>query len=49
VVKTPNYATGVGLVQYGAFAQRGHAEKSMPAPARPGLFSRFRKAISTAF
>jgi cell division ATPase FtsA len=49
VVRTPNYATGVGLVQYGAFAQRGHSEKSMPVQVRPGLFSRFRKAISTAF
>ena len=49
VVKTPNYATGVGLVQYGAIAQRGHALESIPAQARPGLWGRMRKAISTAF
>jgi cell division protein FtsA len=49
VVRTPNYATGVGLVQYGALAQRGHAERSMTVQARPGLWGRFRKAIQTAF
>ena len=48
VVKTPGFATGVGLVQYGAAQQRGHAEKSAPQP-RPGLFGRMRKALSTAF
>ena len=48
VVKTPGYATGVGLVQYGAVQQRGNAEKAAPAP-RPGLWGRFRKALSTAF
>jgi cell division protein FtsA len=49
VVKTPGYATGVGLVQYGAMAQQGHAEKAMPVQPRPGLWGRMRKAISTAF
>src|ERR1044071_1709972 len=27
VVKPPSFATGVGLVQYGAIQQQGHAEK----------------------
>jgi cell division protein FtsA len=49
VVKTPSYATGVGLVQYGAMAQQGHALKALPVQARPGLWGRMRKAISTAF
>jgi cell division protein FtsA len=49
VVKTPGFATGVGLVQYGSLQQRGSAEKAVAAPARAGLFGRMRKAISSAF
>jgi cell division protein FtsA len=50
VVKTPGFATGVGLVQYGASQQAGHhVEKAVPAQDRPGIWGRFRKAISAAF
>jgi cell division protein FtsA len=47
VVKAPGFSTGVGLVQYGA-RQQG-AIKPIATPARPGLFGRMRKAISSAF
>ncbi len=47
VVKSAGFATGVGLVQYGA-AQQGSV-RMVQAPLRQGLFSRMRKAISTAF
>ena len=47
VVKAPGFSTGVGLVQYGA-GQQG-AIKPIATPARPGLFGRVRKAISSAF
>src|SRR5262245_8606587 len=49
VVKTPGFATGVGLVQYGALQQQGAAEKALPVQARAGIWGRFRKAMSTAF
>jgi cell division protein FtsA len=49
VVKTPGFATGVGLVQYGSLQQRGTAEKAASVPVRSGLFGRMRKAISSAF
>jgi cell division protein FtsA len=47
VVKSPGFATGVGLVQYGA-GQQG-VVRPVQAPARAGLFGRMRKAISSAF
>ncbi len=47
VVKSPAFATVVGLVQFGA-AERstGHVT---PGPLRSGLFGRMRKAISNTF
>ncbi len=49
VVKAPGFATGVGLVQYGASQQAGHAEKLLTAQPRAGIWGRVRKAISAAF
>ena len=47
-VKSPGFATGVGLVQYGA-QQMGMTEKVTSSPQRAGIFGRVRKAISSAF
>jgi cell division protein FtsA len=49
VVKSPGFSTGVGLVQYGALDQQGHAERALPMQNRAGLWGRMRKAISAAF
>jgi len=47
VVRTPAYATGVGLVEYGMARQLAdHAEE---APKRSGLFSRIRRTLTSAF
>jgi cell division protein FtsA len=47
VVRAPSFATGVGLVQYGANHQMARAANR--APMRTGYFSRMRKALSLAF
>ena len=47
VVKSPGFATGLGLVQYGA-SQQG-AVRPVAVPERPGLFGRMRRALSSAF
>ena len=47
VVKSPAYSTGVGLVLYGG--RRQHELDSVAEKTRPGLWGRFRKALSSAF
>ena len=48
VVKSPAFATGVGLVQYAANQLASAAR--MPAPTKnAGLFGRLRRVISNAF
>jgi cell division protein FtsA len=48
VVKSPSFATSVGLVQYAANLQ-GSQMRDVSPPARGGLFGRFRRVISNAF
>jgi cell division protein FtsA len=48
VVKSPSFATAVGLVQYAANQQATQAREVTP-PARNGLFGRFRRVLSNAF
>jgi cell division protein FtsA len=46
-VRTPAYATAIGLVQYGV--NREGVEEGDERPAKRGLFDRMRKAFSSAF
>jgi cell division protein FtsA len=48
VVKSPSFATGVGLVQYAANQQAASARNAIP-PTRPGMFGRLRRVLSSAF
>jgi cell division protein FtsA len=47
VVKTPTFSTGVGLLLYGARRQGELASHTVEA--RPGIFTRFRRLVSSAF
>ncbi len=50
VVKSPAFATGVGLVQYGAAQMLGAGRPTEKAARNnPGLFSRIRRVFSSAF
>jgi cell division ATPase FtsA len=50
VVKSPAFATGVGLVQYGATQMNGTSRStSTPARTSPGFFGRIRRVFSSAF
>ncbi|HEX7500965.1 MAG TPA: cell division protein FtsA, partial [Polyangia bacterium] len=48
VVKSPCFATGVGLVQYASNQQATSARNAIPSE-RGGMFGRLRRALSTAF
>jgi cell division protein FtsA len=48
VVKSPSFATGVGLVQYAA-SQQALSARSTNTPERKSMFGRLRRALSTAF
>ena len=48
VVKSPSFATGVGLVQY-ASNQQAASARSTNTQERRGMFGRLRRALSTAF
>jgi cell division protein FtsA len=50
VVKSPAFATGVGLVQYGASQMNGTSRStSTPARTSPGFFGRLKRVFSSAF
>jgi hypothetical protein len=48
VVKSPSFSTGVGLVQYAA-NQHATTSRNVNPPARPGMFGRLRRVLSSAF
>jgi len=48
VVKSPAFATGVGLVQYAA-NQQSSILRAPCQPARPGIFGRLRRVLYSAF
>jgi cell division ATPase FtsA len=48
VVKSPSFATAIGLVQYASIQQMSNAQAAV-TPTRNGLFGRLRRALSSAF
>jgi hypothetical protein len=48
VVKSPSFATGVGLVQYAA-TQHAQVVRNAVPEARPSMFGRLRRVLSSAF
>jgi cell division protein FtsA len=49
VVKSPSFATAVGLVQYAANQQASAMRSVATSEKRAGVFGRLRRALSTAF